>query len=70
MLSEQEIIRQLRAIRFSSRHERNARRAPSMHGIAQATGISRMHIYRVAVGGKITPRMRQELSHVLTCNKV
>jgi DNA-binding phage protein len=50
MLSDNEILRRLRAIRFSPRSERLARRATSMRGIALEAGIAREHIHKVASG--------------------
>lgn len=52
MLSDAEILRRLRAIRFSPRAERLARRAVSMRGIALDTGLSREFLHRVAAGQK------------------
>lgn len=68
MLSDEQIIHLLRGIRFSPKAERNARRAPSINGLAQASGLSRMHLYRVTNGEPLTPRVRRELSAALTCH--
>lgn len=67
MLSDDEIRRRLRAIRHSSRHERNARRAPSINATAAAAGLSRETLYCIARDEPIGQRARRELTRVLTC---
>lgn len=52
MLSDNEILRRLKAIRFSSRTERAARRATSIRGLAIETGLSREFLHRAAMGKK------------------
>ena len=71
MLSDTEIMRRLKAVRYSSRLERNARRAISMNGIATKAGISREHLHRIVSGQRsLTAKGRDILSQVLTCDQV
>lgn len=68
MLSDTEIMRRLKAVRYSSRLERNARRAISMNGIATKAGISREYLHMIVSGQRpLTARGRVILSQVLTC---
>ena len=67
LLSDHEIIRRLRMIRYSSRHERQARRITSLRSIATASGIQIDYLYRVLSGQRhLTDRLRQHLSLVLS----
>ena len=67
MLSDQEIIRRLKAIRFSSTRERNARRAPSINAIGRQAGLSRKVIYEVTNTGRLGSIARAKLAPVITC---
>ena len=65
-LPDDEIIRRLRIIRYSPRHERQARRAPSIRGVGLKAGIRKDHIYRLLSGRRrLTDNLRQRLSLVL-----
>jgi hypothetical protein len=65
-LPDDEIIRRLRMIRYSSRHERQARRAPSIRAVALQAGIRKDHLYRLLSGRRhLTDRLRQGLSLAL-----
>jgi transcriptional regulator with XRE-family HTH domain len=65
-----EVVRQLKIIRYSSQHERNARRAPSIHGIAKAAGLSRGYVNQIANGErKPGPHAQEMLSLALTCKQ-
>jgi len=67
MLTDYEIMRRLRMIRYSSRHERQARRARSLRSIAAESGIQIDYLYRVLSGQRhLTDRLRQHLSLVLS----
>jgi len=67
MLTDYEITRRLRMIRYSSRHERQARRARSLRSIAAESGIQIDYLYRVLSGQRhLTDRLRQHLSLVLS----
>ena len=66
MLSDQEIIRRLRAIKFSPQGERYARRAPSLNAIVQASGVTRQQVYQVISGYGLGPKSRARLSRALT----
>jgi hypothetical protein len=65
MLSDAEIIRRLRIIRHSSTFERNARRAPSINGTANAAGVSREYLHQIINGKPIGRYARPKLSRVL-----
>ena len=67
MLTDYEIMRRLRMIRYSSRHERQARRAPSLRDIATRSEIQIDYLYRVLSGSRrLTDQLRQRLSIVLS----
>jgi hypothetical protein len=51
MLSDQEIVRRLRAIRFSPQGERYAKRALSMNAVVQASGLSIQRLYQIVNAG-------------------
>lgn len=52
LLSPDEIRRRLLKIRYSSTIERNARRAPSINGIATAAKLSPRMVYFVVTGDR------------------
>jgi hypothetical protein len=49
-LPDDVIMRELRRIRYSSRHERQARRAPSLAGLAAQAGLSVRHLHYLLTG--------------------
>jgi lactate dehydrogenase-like 2-hydroxyacid dehydrogenase len=64
-MSEAEIadmLRQLRTIRYSPRHERMGRRAPSLRSIARLSGVSHMTIYRIIGTGRISAKVAAVLA--------
>ena len=66
-LPDDEIIRRLRMIRYSSRHERQARRAPSLRDIATRSEIQIDYLYRVLSGQRrLTDWLRERLSITLS----
>lgn len=68
MLPSEEIVRRLRIVRRSSKADRAAARITTMNAISKASGICRMHLYRIANGELPGPRARSELSRVFGCN--
>jgi len=65
-LPDDVIMRKLKTIRYSSRHERQARRAPSIRGVGLKAGIRKDHIYRLLSGSRsLTDNLRYRLSLVL-----
>ena len=65
-LPDDVIMRKLKTIRYSSRHERQARRTPSIRGVGLKAGIRKDHIYRLLSGRRrLTDNLRQRLSLVL-----
>jgi hypothetical protein len=66
MLSDEEIIRQLKAVRHSDVTERNARRAPSMNAISERVGVSLNYLYRLCKGEPLGRYTRQKLSDFFT----
>ena len=66
-LPDDVILRELRRIRYSSRHDRQARRAPSLASIAARSLVRTDHLYRLLTGQRhLTDRLRQHLSLVLS----
>jgi hypothetical protein len=70
MLSDDEIVRRLREIRFSPSAHRNGRRAASINAAATVAGLSRMQVYRVIHGEPLGARARAGLSEFLTCHVI
>jgi hypothetical protein len=68
MLTDDEIRRRLREIRFSPVADRYARRAPSMNGIAKAAGVARENLHRIVNGATIWPGQREKLSRFFSCD--
>jgi hypothetical protein len=66
MLSDQDIIRQLRAIRYSSTRERNARRLPSVNALAKAAGLARPYLFEITNTGRLGTVARAKLTRALT----
>ncbi len=68
MLSDAEIVRRLRIIRHSPQHLRNARKAPSINGLATAANLARCHLHDLAAGRRnLGSLSRAALSQALTC---
>jgi hypothetical protein len=66
-LPDDVIMRRLRMIRYSSRHERQARRAPSLRDIATRSEIQIDYLYRVLSGQRrLTDWLRERLSITLS----
>jgi hypothetical protein len=68
MLTDAEIVRRLRFIRYSSRADRYGRHIQSINAVALAAGLNRRQLYRVANGEPIGDRARVALSHALSCD--
>lgn len=69
MLSDQEIIRRLRAIKFSPTMDRYARRAPSLSAIIRAADLTKQQVYAIIAGREgLGPKSRSRLQQVLTSN--
>jgi hypothetical protein len=68
MLSDEDIVRQLRAIRYSSRADRYGRRTTSINAVALCAGLNRRQLYRIVNGEPIGDRARVGLSLVLSCD--
>jgi hypothetical protein len=64
MLSDQEIVRRLKAIRFSTRSERQARRAPSINAIAKQAGLARPYLFEIISTGRLGSTARAKLNRV------
>jgi hypothetical protein len=59
-------MRELRRIRYSSRHERQARRARSLASVAAAADMKIRHLYDVLTGKqRLTDWARERLNIVL-----
>ena len=70
MLSDDEIVRRVRAIRFSSTRERNARRAPSINALAKKAGLSRKVVYEITNTGHLGSIARAKLNRIVTCYEI
>jgi len=66
MLSDAEIMRRLRAIRYSDRSERQARRIQSINGIAREAGMPRPYLFEIVSTGRLGSLSREKLSRVLS----
>jgi hypothetical protein len=64
-MTDEEIVRQLKTVKHSSQHERNARRATSINDLAVRTGITRAWLYEIMRTGRVGRRSRQPLSKAL-----
>jgi predicted transcriptional regulator len=71
MMSEADLVRAVRSIRYSSKRLRNQRRAASVHGLAKAAGLDRLTVYNIAATGRMSPetanKLRAVLGPTLTC---
>jgi hypothetical protein len=67
MLSDQEIIRRLKTLRYSPQGERCARRAPTLNQVTETAGLSRAHIYTIIRSGSLGAEARLKLNKALTC---
>lgn len=65
MLTDDDIVRAVRSIRYSAKRPRNQRREPSMNGLATAAGLSRKCLYQIARRGTMSPETRDKLRHGL-----
>lgn len=68
-MTDEEIFRRLRAIRFSPVTERNARRAPSINALAKQAGLSREVVYEVIRTSHLGRNARARLTSALTCEE-
>jgi predicted transcriptional regulator len=66
MMSENDIIRAVRSIRYSSKRLRNQRRAASVNALAAAAGISRKCVYEVAQRGTMSAETADKLRSALS----
>ena len=71
MLSDEEIVRGLKAVRHSCQTERLAKRIPSMKALAASIGVSREYLYQVLRGEReLTFNLRAKLSEFLSCEQI
>jgi hypothetical protein len=65
-LPDDVIMRELKRIRYSDRHERQARRAPSLNDVANRSQIGIRNLYHLLCGEQfLTDRSRERLSIAL-----
>jgi hypothetical protein len=62
LLPDDEILRRLRTIRYSSQALRNARRIQSINSLATETGLTRAGLYEVLRTGRLGRRSKPALS--------
>lgn len=67
-LSDEEILRRLRAIKMSPAPERSARRLPSLRRVILISGMVKGHLYQI-IDGKagIGPVSRARLTYAFRC---
>jgi hypothetical protein len=61
-MQEQEVVRALRAVRYSSQSLRIGRREPGIRTIAEHAGISYRTLYRILDAGHCTPAQAEALT--------
>lgn len=66
MMTDEDIVRAVRAIRFTSKQLRNGRRALAVNALAQAAGIRRGTVYDVAATGRMSPTTADKLRAALS----
>jgi hypothetical protein len=66
MLSDQEIVRRLKALRYSPQGERYARRAPSLNAVTEASGLSQARIYQIIRQGTVGAYSRLKLNQAFS----
>jgi predicted transcriptional regulator len=66
MMSENDIVRAVRSIRYSSKRLRNQRRAASVNALAAAAGVTRKCVYEVAQRGTMSPETADKLRSALS----
>lgn len=69
MLTDEDIIRAVRSIRYASKAARNGRRALAVRALAQAAGISRDTVYVVAATGRMAPETAHKLRMALISDR-
>lgn len=67
MLSDAEIVRRLKALRYSPQGERYARRAPTLNSVTEASGLTRVHVYNIIRTGSLGAEARLKLNQAFTC---
>jgi hypothetical protein len=65
-MTDEQVLRRLRAIRFSPARERNARRSLSINAIAKRAGLARPYLFEIISTGRIGSIARDKLIPVLT----
>jgi len=65
MLTDDDIVRAVRAIRYGPRNARHGRSAPSIRALAAAAQISRQTVYNAAATGRISPEVAAALASAL-----
>jgi hypothetical protein len=65
-MTDEEIIGAIKAVRYSSTAERNARKRLSMNAIAKSVGVSPNYLYELCKGAPIGRFSRQRLSEFFT----
>ena len=66
MMSENDVIRAVRTIRYSSQRLRNQRRSASVNALAAAAGLTRKCVYEVAQRGTMSPETANKLRSALS----
>jgi hypothetical protein len=54
-MTAEEVVRQLRVIRYSSRKPRIGRRVPGIRTVARQAGLSFRTVYTIVQTGRLTP---------------
>jgi hypothetical protein len=64
-VTDAEISRHVKTIRFSPPAAREGGRLPTLSALARQTGLSRKQLYRIAEGQPLGQRSRQALAEAL-----
>ncbi|HEX8837589.1 MAG TPA: hypothetical protein VF748_11685 [Candidatus Acidoferrum sp.] len=64
-MTDEDIVRAVRTIRYSPKAARFGRRAQSVRALALAAGINPLTIYRIASNGRISPIVANKLRLVM-----
>jgi hypothetical protein len=66
MLSQDDIVRRVRTVRFSSKQARNGRKTYSMYRLAVLAQLHRATLYNVAATGRMSAETADKLRSALS----
>jgi hypothetical protein len=68
-MTPEQVVRQLRAIRFSPQTARIGRRVPGIRTVARHAGLSFKTVYTILNTGHLTPAQAKDLARALEALK-